>query len=241
MKKVTVKFFATLREIVGKREVVISLPDEGKVSDLKKSLGDEFPGIIKNLQTSLVSVNREFAFDDEYIPEDSEIAIFPPVSGGNSKLPTILIVTENDLNLNELLDQITLPTTGAACFFTGMVRGITSKDNLFDTEFLEYEAYLPMAERKMEQVAIEIRAQWPEVEGIVIVQRIGRLVVGTPTVTIACSAAHRNSGVFEAARYGIDRLKEIVPVWKKEFRPDGSSWVEGDYIPKNSDKSGFAS
>jgi MoaE-MoaD fusion protein len=241
MKKVSVKFFATLREIVGVREVAITLPDEGKVSDLKKSLGEEFPGLINNLQTSLVSVNREFAFDDEYIPEDAEIAIFPPVSGGNLKLPTILIVTENDLNLNELLDQITLPTTGAACFFTGMVRGKTSKDNPYETKFLEYEAYLPMAERKLEQVAIEIRAQWPEVEGIVIIQRIGRLRVGTPTVTIACSAAHRNSGVFEAARYGIDRLKEIVPVWKKEIRPDGSSWVEGEYIPKNSDKSGFAS
>jgi len=70
------------------------------------------------------------------------------------------------------------------------------------------------------------------VEGIAIVQRIGHLNAGTPTVVIACSAGHRDSGVFEAARYGIDRLKQIVPIWKKEVGPDGGVWVEGDYLPK---------
>jgi molybdopterin synthase catalytic subunit len=89
-----------------------------------------------------------------------------------------------------------------------------------------------MAEAKMRQVAEEIRARWPSVEGIAIVQRIGRLEPGTPTVLIACSAAHRDTGVFEAARYGIDRLKEIVPVWKKEVGPSGETWVEGDYFPE---------
>jgi molybdopterin synthase catalytic subunit len=67
------------------------------------------------------------------------------------------------------------------------------------------------------------------------VQRIGRLEAGTPTVMIACSAAHRDTGVFEAARYGIDRLKEIVPIWKKEVGPHGEEWVEGGYIPTRND------
>jgi molybdopterin synthase catalytic subunit len=89
-----------------------------------------------------------------------------------------------------------------------------------------------MAESKMRQVAEEIRARWPAVQGIAIVQRIGRLEPGTPTVLIACSAAHRDTGVFEAARYGIDRLKEIVPVWKKEVGPGGEQWVEGEYHPR---------
>jgi molybdopterin synthase catalytic subunit len=83
----------------------------------------------------------------------------------------------------------------------------------------------------MQQVAAEIRARWPAVEGIAIVQRIGRLDPGTPTVLIVCTAAHRDTGVFEAARYGINRLKEIVPVWKKEVGPQGEYWVEGEYIP----------
>jgi molybdopterin synthase catalytic subunit len=74
------------------------------------------------------------------------------------------------------------------------------------------------------------------VEGIAVVQRIGRLDPMTPTVLIACTAAHRDTGVFDAARYGIDRLKEIVPVWKKEIGPNGEEWVEGEYLPSEKDK-----
>ncbi|MBE9524785.1 MAG: molybdenum cofactor biosynthesis protein MoaE [Chloroflexi bacterium] len=149
-----------------------------------------------------------------------------------ANFPTIFSITEHQLNLNDLLAQITLPSTGAACFFTGMVRAETSRGGAYQTDFLEYEAYAPMAEAKMEQIADEIRTRWPMVEGIAMIQRIGRLVPGTPTVTIACTAAHRDTGVFEAARYGIDRLKQIVPVWKKEIGPDADTWVEGAYSPQ---------
>ncbi len=147
-------------------------------------------------------------------------------------LPTIYSITEDEIDLNALVDAITLTATGAAAIFTGMVRGVTTRGDAHDTVFLEYESYKPMAEAKMKQVADEIRERWPVVQGIAIVQRIGRLYPRTPTVLIACSAAHRDTGVFEAARYGIDRLKEIVPVWKKEVGPGGEEWVEGDYIPK---------
>ena len=146
--------------------------------------------------------------------------------------PTIFSVTQSEIDLNGLLAQITLPTTGAAAIFTGMVRGVTAREPAHETSYLEYEAYVPMAEARMKQVADEIRARWPVVEGIAIVQRVGKLEPQTPTVLIACTAAHRDDGVFEAARYGIDRLKEIVPVWKKEIGPDGEEWMEGDYLPK---------
>lgn len=146
--------------------------------------------------------------------------------------PTVFAITEAELDLNALLAQITLPSSGAAALFTGMVRGVTKRGEAHHTLYLEYEAYQPMAEEKMRQVADEIRQRWPSVQGIAIVQRIGRLYPCTPTVLIACTAAHRDTGVFDAARYGIDRLKEIVPVWKKEVGPDGEAWVEGDYIPR---------
>lgn len=150
-----------------------------------------------------------------------------------TEFPTIFSITADELDLDDLLARITLPSTGAACFFTGMVRGATQRAGLPpQTEYLEYEAYVPMAEAKMGQVADEIRQRWPTVEGIAIVQRIGRLYPMTPTVLIACTAAHRDTGVFEAARYGIDRLKEIVPVWKKEIGPGGETWIEGGYTPQ---------
>lgn len=156
----------------------------------------------------------------------------PPPTQQLMEYPTIFSITEDEIDLDDLLAQITLSSTGAAAIFTGMVRGETKRGEAHDTDYLEYEAYIPMAEAKMKQVANEIRIRWPVIEGIAIVQRIGRLYPKTPTVLIACTAAHRDTGVFEAARYGIDRLKEIVPIWKKEVSPDGQFWVEGDYVPK---------
>jgi molybdopterin synthase catalytic subunit len=146
--------------------------------------------------------------------------------------PTIISITEDELDLDDLVAEVTLPSTGAVVVFTGVVRGLTTRGQFRETSGLEYEAYQPMAEEKMKQVANEIRYKWPDIEGIAVIQRVGRLGPGKPTTLIACSAAHRNTGVFEAARYGIDRLKEIVPVWKKETGPGGEEWVEGEYHPR---------
>jgi molybdopterin synthase catalytic subunit len=165
------------------------------------------------------------------IRSGDEVALFPPVSGG-STFPEIFRVTEGSIDLNELVASVTLPATGAVCTFTGTVRGVSADH---ETAQLQYEAYTPMAEVKMRQVAAEIRERWPVVQGIAIVQRVGRLSVGEFTVLIAVSAGHRDQGVFEAARYGIDRLKEIVPVWKKEIGPGGEQWVEGHYQPTPDD------
>jgi len=145
---------------------------------------------------------------------------------------TICLITESPLVLDELLLKLTQNSTGAVVMFTGMVRGFTGKNDPHDTTHLEYEAYQPMAEKMMRRIAVEIREKWPEIESIAMIQRTGRFFPGDPTVTIACSAAHRDTGVFEAARYGIDRLKEVVPIWKKEFTSQGESWIEGDYYPR---------
>lgn len=151
--------------------------------------------------------------------------------------PEICQLASEPLDLDALIASITTVDTGAVCVFSGMVRGNTQREGeIAQTEHLEYEAYAPMALAKMRQVAAEIRERWPLVQGIAIVQRVGRLEVGQNTILIACASAHRNGGCFEGARYGIDRLKEIVPVWKKEIRPDGSSWVEGHYQPATPDR-----
>lgn len=231
---VRVLYFATLRSRAGVRQEEISLPEGATVGELKRTLATRHSDLGPALGVALVSVNREYAMPEERLNEGDEVAVFPPVSGGAG--PTLFRITEDPLDLNELIAQVVLPTTGAACVFTGVVRGRTEGSSPKETDHLEYEAYPAMAEEKMRQVADEIRARWPTVEGIALVQRVGRLMPGTPTVLIACSAGHRDSGVFEAARYGIDRLKEIVPVWKKEVGPEGEAWVEGHFRPTRKDR-----
>ncbi|PYV20220.1 MAG: molybdenum cofactor biosynthesis protein MoaD, partial [Acidobacteria bacterium] len=107
--------------------------------------------------------------------------------------------------------------------FEGIVR-----DNLHGrkTRHLEYEAYEPMAIRKMEQIGREVKQKFP-IDGLGMVHRLGRLEIGETSVAIIVAAAHRQAA-FEACRYAIDRLKQIVPIWKKEYFEDGAVWAEGE-------------
>jgi molybdopterin synthase catalytic subunit len=227
-------FFATLKDKIGAGKLDVQFPSEPTVSELRVYLVQQYPAVKPFLVHSIASVNRQYAFDDDRIPQDAEVALFPPVSGG-TELPTIIKVSVEPLDLNGLLAEMVQDTTGAACIFTGVVRVLTQRGEFHLTTSLVYEAYIPMAEEKMEQVAEEIRMRWPDIEGIGIIQRIGHLDTGTPTVAIACTSSHRDCGIFEAARYGIDRLKEIVPVWKREIGPQGEMWIEGKYQPKRGD------
>jgi len=232
--KVRILFFATIKERVGLQEIFLEIPDNCSINDLRIAIGVRYPGIIQDIQTALIAVNKEYADSMDLIPLGAEIAVFPPVSGGaeDNRFVTIYKIQEEMVDLDAITSAITQPSTGAICSFTGVVRARTERGDAHETEYLDYEAYVPMAEVKMEQIALEMRERWPSIEGIAIIQRIGRLTPMVPTVVIACSAAHRDTGVFEAAHYGIDRLKEIVPIWKRETGPNGQVWIEGDYIPK---------
>ncbi|MCE2470539.1 MAG: molybdopterin converting factor subunit 1 [Anaerolineae bacterium] len=236
--RITVLFFATLRDVVGARSLALEL-DEGvtDIKQLRAELTARYPAAADNLEVALAAINEEFAFDHDCFADGAEVAFFPPVSGGAvPERPEIFRLPSESINHDEIISAISTPRTGAVCMFTGMVRGQTAKDgHLPNTEYLEYEAYEPMALAKMQQVAEEIRARWDKVEGIAIIQRVGTLQVGDNTVLCACSAPHRDDGCFEAARYGIDRLKEIVPVWKKEVGKSGETWIEGDYRPTAKD------
>jgi molybdopterin synthase catalytic subunit len=234
MARIRVVFFATLKDRAGvpSTDVLLELP--ATIATLRERLASLTPRMAAALPTAIAAINHEFAQPEDSLADGDEVAFFPPVSGGAGN-PTVIDVVSGALDMDALVAQIVLPTTGAVGVFTGIVRAETQRGVAHETEYLEYEAYRPMAEDKLRQVAEEIRARWPQVEGIAIVQRTGRLDPGTPTVVIACSAPHRDMGVFEAARYGIDRVKEIVPVWKKEVGPEGQSWVEGDYRPTPAD------
>lgn len=237
--RVTVRFFATLRDRAGVEQAEIELADGATVATLLKHLSETYPRLTPALGTTIVAINHDYAFAEDPLSDGDEVGLFPPVSGGSSddeRWPEVFAITEEPLDIDTIVAAISRPQTGAVCVFTGVVRGITQTDQgHLDTDHLHYEAYQPMAERKLRQVAREIRERYPLVQGIALVQRIGRLDVGEITVLIACASGHRHDGVFEAARYGIDRLKEIVPVWKQEVGPDGRAWVEGHYSPTPQD------
>jgi len=131
-------------------------------------------------------------------------------------------VTEAPLSLDPLLKAVSRPTCGAAAFFVGIVRG-PSRGR--DVLYLEYEAYKEMAEAKMREIAEAIKARWP-VEEVAIVHRMGRLQIGEASVIVAVSAPHRKEAL-EACAYGIERVKEVVPIWKKEVWEGGEEWIMG--------------
>jgi molybdopterin converting factor subunit 1 len=234
--KINILYFATFRDLAGVREERLLLPNGATIKTLQTYLVKLHPSIEEGLRTAVFAINREFAFPEDPIDDGDEIAIFPPVSGGTDHPSVIVKIIREPLDLNTVLELIVHPTTGAACVFTGVVRGVTTGDKEQETDYLEYEAYQPMAEEKLKQVAVEIKERWSTIEGIAIIQRVGQFKPGTPTVAVACSASHRDRGVFEAAHYGIDRLKEIVPIWKKEVGPNGEAWVEGEYLPGREDR-----
>jgi len=129
-------------------------------------------------------------------------------------------ITEAEISVDEVVARLADPAIGAVVTFVGVVRGVTEGR---ETRYLEYEAYAEMAEESLRQIGDEIQAHWGTIREVSIVHRVGRLQVGETAVVIALSAAHRRD-VFDAVRYAIDRLKEIVPIWKKEVWADGEEW-----------------
>lgn len=129
-------------------------------------------------------------------------------------------LTRDPISLDVVAAQVGSPAAGALTFFLGVVR---DHNDGRDVTRIQYEAYEEMAIEQLGEVEREIRARF-EVTGVVLVHRLGMIPVGEASVLVAVSSPHRDSG-FAACRHGIDRIKDLVPIWKKEFTPDGTSWV----------------
>lgn len=231
--KVTVKLFARLRELAGTNKLERQLGDDATIGDLLQNLQTEYPRLAELAPRTIISVNQEFADTHTRLTEGDEVAFFPPVSGGSGDTAAEkFAVTFDPISLDDIAALVKRPETGAIAVFGGVVRNVSAGK---EVEYLEYEAYEEMALAKLRQVAAEARERWPKVVDIAIVQRIGHLEVGENAVIVAVSSSHRGDGCFEACHYAINRLKEIVPIWKKEVSPDGAEWVEGDYLPSTAD------
>jgi len=228
---VKVRYFASTRELTGVKSEELTIIRGATVANLITILVQKYPNGKEKFEHFLYAVNQDYVDHTHSIKDQDEIAIFPPVSGGSGQFPTITLICGEEPDLNYLIKQIQSSSTGAAVIFTGFVRGKSPGTAHPQTNNLEYEAYQPMAEKMMLQIADEIRTRWPAVYGVFLVQRIGLLNPFEITTAIGVTTGHRTEGCFEAARYGIDRLKEIVPVWKKENGPNGEEWIEGSHHP----------
>lgn len=224
--EITVRLFAGLREAAGSDRLTETFEaTEVTVADLRARLDDRYEQLRPHLPRVAIAVNEEYVLDPaEPLKDGDTVALIPPISGGANETPRFL-VTHAILEPRALRDAVMTPASGACVLFEGVVRDHHEGRAV---ERLEYEAYEEMAQRQLEAVAREVMADFAgrEVFDIGIHHRIGPLTVGETSLLVAVSAAHRQDA-FEAALRAVDRVKETVPVWKKEWGPDGSHWQEG--------------
>ncbi|PZA06247.1 MULTISPECIES: molybdopterin converting factor subunit 1 [unclassified Meiothermus] len=224
--RVRVLLFALFREQAGTGALELELPQDATVRTAKETLEARFPGL--ELSGGLAAVNQRFIKADHPLHEGDELAFLPPVSGGNAEGSVgdegqnSFGLTPEPLNLQPYVEWASAPPYGAVVVFLGTTR---SPNRGKEVTYLEYEAYPGMAEATMRQIITEMRQRWV-LGRIALWHRTGRVHPAEASILIVVSAPHRPEA-FEACRYAIERVKQTLPIWKKEFAPDGSHWVEG--------------
>ena len=217
---VQVRLFARYREAVGRDSLDLELPEGVTVESAWAAVVDRYPALSPFRPFTLFAVGHDYVPSDHALRSGDELCLFPPVSGGVDTAG-LYRVTADPLSEQALAEAVADPAAGGLVVFSGVVRNETGGRPV---KFLEYEAYAPMAQAKMGEIGDEIRARWLGVKKVAMSHRLGRLDIGEASVVIAVSASHRHEA-FEACHYAIDRLKAIVPIWKKEHFEDGEVWV----------------
>jgi molybdopterin converting factor subunit 1 len=221
MKRLTLKLFATLRERARASELQREFPEGATVAEIWSHLVREFPALSGHHDSVGFAVNQEYV-EGDYSPRDNdEVAFIPPVSGGaESPWVGAITITREPIDVAALEREVADPAAGAIVTFTGTTRRENSGRKVIR---LEYEAYEPMALSEMRKLGREA-GERSKIVRIAIRHRVGTVDIGETSVAIAVSAAHR-AEAFEACRFAIDRLKEIVPIWKKEYFEGGEVWI----------------
>ncbi|MEX1254909.1 MAG: molybdenum cofactor biosynthesis protein MoaE [Dehalococcoidia bacterium] len=220
--KVEVALFAGLKELLGQPKVTLELKEGATVADLRDRLSEQYPIVTPFLPTLVCAVGEEFVPSEHPLSDGDDIALIPPVSGGAGEGDAFL-VTPDPLDQQRLFDAVRVDEAGAVVLFHGVARNNSEGRRVVA---LEYDAYPSMAEKKLREVADEVKANFP-ITAIAVHHRTGRLAVGEASLLVAVSAPHRREA-FEACHYAVDRIKQVVPIWKKEIWEDGDgAWVAG--------------
>jgi MoaE-MoaD fusion protein len=231
--RVKVLFFGMLKDIVGRAEDHIEVADDSRLESVFARYARQFPRLTALESSIVLACNHEFCDRSAAIREGDEIAFLPPVSGGSGRYTheirdpetgCFYALTREPIDTPSIARQILRGEDGAVVDFEGVVRNNTKGRT---TKFLDYECYEPMAVKMMAGIGREI-ASAHAIGRIALVHRLGRLEIGEASVAVVVTAPHRKPA-FDAALEGINRLKRIVPIWKKEYFADGEVWVEGEW------------
>ncbi len=225
---IKLRFFASLRERLGRSEDSCEVPEGATVRTVWEALKREHPALVEVERSLAFAVAQEYVDGDHPLRDNDELALIPPVSGGvptDSRLSCR--ITQDPIRLDELTAFVADPGAGAMATFVG-----TTRDNNEGRRVvrLEYECYPGMAEKEMAKIGQEVLERWP-VKKVAMLHRLGRVDIGEASVAIAVSSGHRHAA-FEACHYAINQLKETVPIWKKELYEGGEVWI-GSQTGKN--------
>jgi MoaE-MoaD fusion protein len=217
--RIHVLYFAVFRERLGTSEESLELADGATAGDAITALAAKHEPVAKLRGRFRIAVNQDFVDDAHALREGDELALIPPVAGGAATCRHVEL-TDRTLSLDRCINAVRSEGMGGIATFTGMVR-LHSRGTTID--HLEYEAYAPMAIKVMTELCDEIEAEIPGTR-LAVEHRVGNLAIGDVAVVIAAAAPHR-AEAFAACRAMIDRLKDRVPIWKKEISVDGAEWI----------------
>ena len=215
---VTVLFFGAARDAVERNPLTLTVNAPATVSQAFRQLTASYGELARFGRSILFAVNQEYATPETELKESDELAIFPPVSGGDEH--DFFELTVEPIDVGEVARRVVLPECGAIVTLDGFTREWTGERQ---TKYLIYEAYDGMAVAEMERLGAAARKQF-QIAHIGIVHRTGRLEIGETSVVISVSAPHRKAA-FEACEWAIRELKRTVPIWKKEVYENGEAWV----------------
>jgi molybdopterin synthase catalytic subunit len=227
---IRVLFFGMLRDLVGRASEESEFPAGADLRAVFDRYAERYPRVREFASSIVLARNQEFADPGTPLAEGDEVAFLPPVSGG-SGYPVELAgnghyfaLTRSAIDTRAVVARIQTGGDGAVVTFEGVVRNNTKGR---PTLCLDYEGYESMALKMLAKIGGEIAASH-QITHIAMVHRLGRMLVGEASVIVVVTAPHRRAA-FEAALEGINRLKKLVPIWKKEHFVDGEVWVEGEW------------